>query len=46
MALDVVCNFSQTKGLSGNQASNKISSNDKKQKATPIQFRTKKKNFF
>ena len=46
MALDVVCNFSQTKGLSGNQASNKISSNDKKQKATSIQFRTKKTIIF
>ena len=46
MALDVVCNFSQTKGLSGNQASNKISSNDKKQKATSVQFRTKKTIIF
>ena len=42
MALDVVCNFSQTKGLSGNQASNKISSNDKKQKQRQFNLEPKK----
>ena len=38
-----ISNFGKTKGLSGNQALNKKSSNGKKRKTTPIQFRTKKK---
>ena len=37
-----ICNFNKTKGLNGKQALNKNSSNDKKQKTTSIQIRTKK----
>ena len=40
-----ICNFSKTKGLSGNQALNKNSSNGKKQKTQSFQFRTEKKFF-
>ena len=39
-----ISNFSKTKGLSGNQALNKNSTNNKKQKTMPIQFRTEKNN--
>ena len=40
-----ISNFSKTKGLSGNQDSNKNSGNGKKQKTTSIQFGTEKKIF-
>ena len=41
-----ISSFNKTKVLSRNQALNKKSSNSKQQKTTPIQFRTKKNNFF
>ena len=36
-----ISNLNKTKGLSGNQVLNKNSSNDKKQKTTSVQSRTK-----
>ena len=41
-----ISNFRKTKDLRGNQALNKNSSNDKKQKTTSIQLRTEKNIFF